>query len=247
MAQPNVVFVFADQWRAQATGYAGDPNVRTPHLDRLAGEGVNVTRAVSGTPVCSPYRASLITGRQPLTHSIFLNDLCLSNDAVSIAQAFADGGYDTAYIGKWHLAGHGRSSYIRPERRQGFDYWKVLECTHNYNHSPYYAGNDPTKRLWDGYDAIAQTADACEYLRSWEDGDKPFLLMLSWGPPHNPFETAPEEFRRLYDPEALELRPNVPPDRRDAIREDLAGYTTPTARRWMAASGNCWRRLMKPG
>ncbi|MBT6145866.1 MAG: sulfatase-like hydrolase/transferase, partial [Gemmatimonadetes bacterium] len=53
-ARPNVVLVFGDQWRAQATGYAGDPNVHTPHLDRLASQSVNMTHAVSGCPVCSP-------------------------------------------------------------------------------------------------------------------------------------------------------------------------------------------------
>ena len=116
--KPNLVFVFTDQWRAQATGYAGDPNVRTPHLDRLADEGVHCTHAVSGWPVCSPARASLITGQYPLTHGVFVNDVCLSDRAVSLAQAFGRAGYATAYIGKWHLDGHGRSNFIPRERRQ---------------------------------------------------------------------------------------------------------------------------------
>jgi predicted AlkP superfamily pyrophosphatase or phosphodiesterase len=65
--KPHVVYVFADQWRAAATGYAGDPNVKTPNLDRLAKESVNFTTAVSVCPVCTPYRASLLTGRYPTT------------------------------------------------------------------------------------------------------------------------------------------------------------------------------------
>ncbi|HPO36806.1 MAG TPA: sulfatase-like hydrolase/transferase, partial [Kiritimatiellia bacterium] len=127
---PNVVFVLADQWRAQACGYAGDPNLRgmTPTIDRLAAESANLTHAVSCCPVCSPYRASLLTGQYPLTNGLFLNDVCLSTRATSLAQACTRAGYDTAYIGKWHLDGHGRSAYIPPERRQGFDYWKVREC-----------------------------------------------------------------------------------------------------------------------
>ena len=63
---PNVVFVFGDQWRAQATGYTGDPNVRTPNLDRFAGRAVRFTRAVANCPVCSPWRATLVTWTLPI-------------------------------------------------------------------------------------------------------------------------------------------------------------------------------------
>ena len=223
MKQPNIVFVFGDQWRAQATGYAGDPNVKTPNLDAFAHESVNFVNAVAGCPVCSPYRASLMTGQFPLTHGVFVNDVYLSEEAVSLADAFSEAGYDTAYIGKWHIDGHGRSSYIPPERRQGFEYWKVLECTHNYNNSPYYAGNSDQKLFWEGYDAIAQTRDAQNYIREHDDS-RPFLLVLSWGPPHNPYETAPEEYKALYDPENIQLRPNVPRTHAEQARKDLAGY-----------------------
>jgi arylsulfatase A-like enzyme len=65
--KPNVVYVLTDQWRAQATGYAGDPNVKTPSLDTLASRSVNFENAVSVCPVCAPHRASLMTGRYPLT------------------------------------------------------------------------------------------------------------------------------------------------------------------------------------
>ena len=74
-ATPNVLFVIADQWRGQAFGFAGDPNVKTPRFDALAGESVRFVNAVSGMPVCSPTRASLLTGQRPLTHGIFLNDV----------------------------------------------------------------------------------------------------------------------------------------------------------------------------
>jgi len=223
MTRPNVVFVFGDQWRAQATGYAGNPDVRTPNLDRLASESVNFTHAVAGCPVCSPYRASFLTGRRPLTHGVFLNDLCLSDDAVSIAQAYKQAGYETAYIGKWHVDGHGRHGYIPPERRQGFEFWKVLECTHDYNRSHYYAGDSDELLTWEGYDAIAQTREAQKYIREHADGG-PFFLVLSWGPPHAPYGTAPQEYRDLYDPDTIALRPNVPPEAEADARRDLAGY-----------------------
>jgi len=223
--KPNVVFVFADQWRAQATGYAGDPNALTPNLDKLAATSVNMTTAVSCCPVCTPYRASLLTGQYPLTTGLFLNDLYLSDDAVSIAEVFAAAGYDTGYIGKWHVDGHGRSSFIPRQRRQGFDYWKVLECTHSYNKSPYYSDADE-KLYWEGYDAVAQTRDAQQYIAARARGPKPFLLMLSWGPPHNPYETAPEQYRKLLFADAgkIELRPNVPANAQPAARKDLQGY-----------------------
>ncbi len=221
--QPNIVAVFADQWRAQDTGYAGNPDVATPHLDQLAGESVNFTHAVSGCPVCSPARASLLTGQYPLTHGVIVNDVHLRQSPDSMARLFAAADYDTAYIGKWHVDGHGRSNYIPPERRQGFDYWKVLECTHDYNHSPYYAGDSDRKLFWDGYDAIAQTRDARTYLQQ-RDSDRPFLLVLSWGPPHAPYQTAPAEYRAAYRPEDLTLRPNVPPHWQQQARRDLAGY-----------------------
>lgn len=220
--RPNVVFVFGDQWRAQATGYAGDPNVQTPNLDRFAGESLSFTHAVSNCPVCSPWRATLMTGQYPLTHGVFVNDVPVLGAPTYLAEVFRDAGYDTAYIGKWHIDGHGRSAYIPPERRKGFDYWRVRECTHDYNDSFYYA-DGPEKLWWEGYDAIAQTRDAERYLRSC-DPARPFMLMLSWGPPHDPYETAPEAFRGLYRPEDLILRPNVPDELAPQAREWLAGY-----------------------
>ncbi|HNR31589.1 MAG TPA: sulfatase, partial [Candidatus Hydrogenedentes bacterium] len=145
-----------------------------------------------------------------------------NNEAVSFAQALNEAGYRTAYIGKWHLDGHGRSNFIPPERRQGFRFWRAQECTHDYNKSAYFAQTD-APFMWDGYDAIAQTREAQRYLRE-DVEERPFALFLSWGPPHNPYETAPEEYRALYDPERLELRPNVPEAAQAAARRDLAGY-----------------------
>ena len=222
---PNILLIIADQWRAQAFGFAGDPNVKTPNLDRLEKQCVNFTQAVSGMPVCSPTRASLLTGQRPLTHGIFLNDVPLNPDAVMIAKVLKGAGYDTGCIGKWHVDGHGRSAFIPKERRQGFEYWKVLECTHTYNKSPYFA-DGPEKLEWQGYDAIAQTRDAQGYIESRAKTGKPFLLWLAWGPPHNPYETAPQKYRDMYAPENMKVRGNVPADgiAQARARVDLAGY-----------------------
>jgi arylsulfatase A-like enzyme len=141
-----------------------------------------------------------------------------------MAEIFKTAGYETAYIGKWHLDGHGRSAFIPKNRRQGFDYWKVLECTHNYNKSHYYAGDDETSRIWKGYDAYAQTADAQEYIRGHAKGDKPFLLMLAYGGPHFPHDMAPEELKDQYPPDSIKLRPNVPEKMKSRARKEAQGY-----------------------
>lgn len=220
---PNVIIVIADQWRAQAFGYAGDLNAKTPNIDRLAGESVNFFNAISSVPVCSPTRASLLTGQRALTHGVFLNDAPLSPDAITIAKVLKQAGYDTGCIGKWHVNGDGRSEFIPPERRQGFDYWKVLECTHDYNNS-YYYGDSPEKLKWQGYDAIAQTADAQQYIQNHAHSSKPFFLFLSWGPPHNPYQTAPARYRSRFSPADIHVRANVPETDRNSTRQDLAGY-----------------------
>lgn len=221
--KPNIVVLLTDQWRLQALGYSGNPQVQTPNIDRLSRESVNFKHAISGWSVCCPWRASFLTGQYPLTHGVFVNDAPIGSHPIGLGDAFKQQGYQTAYIGKWHVDGRGRSSYIPPSRRLGFDYFKALECSHDYNQSAYYAHDDPTRRQWEGYDVFAQTRDAQSYIQARADKG-PFLLTLSWGPPHNPYQTAPAEYRRLYDPQNIELRPNVPAERADEAREWLAGY-----------------------
>src|SRR5437867_397208 len=114
-AKPNILFVVADQWRAPAFGFAGDPNAKTPAFDRLSRQSVCFVNAVSGLPVCSPTRASMLTGQRPLTHGVFLNDVPLAPEATTIAKVLKAAGYDTGCIGKWHVDGHGRSNFIPRE------------------------------------------------------------------------------------------------------------------------------------
>lgn len=234
---PNLIFVFGDQWRGQATGYAGDPNARTPNLDRFAAEGVNAVNAVSCCPVCSPWRASLMTGQYPLTHGIFVNDQPLHGGFTSIADSLNAAGYDTSYIGKWHLHSGGRTAYIPPEHRLGFRFWRTLECTHDYNHSEYYRGDSQRKSIWEGYDAEAQTQEACRYIREERVAGKPFALFLSWGPPHNPYQTAPERFQSNRP---IQLRANVPAADEKRSRDELAGYYA-----HIAALDECFGTILK--
>jgi arylsulfatase A-like enzyme len=222
--KPNILFIFADEWRGNATGYAGDPNVKTPHLDRLATQSLNFCNTVSVLPVCTPYRASLLTGRFPTSTGMFLNDAYLPSEELCMAEILKPAGYTTGYIGKWHIDGHGRSDFIPPERQQGWEYWKVGECSHNYNNSFYYSGNDPQKKFWEGYDAYAQTKDAQNYLKEKASGGQPFALVISYGTPHFPHGSAPEEYKKLYPPEGIKLSPNVPESQQAAARKELQGY-----------------------
>lgn len=245
--RPNVIFVFADQWRVQDVGYYGNDVVKTPAIDKLSEESVVFANAVSGCPVCCPYRASLLTGQYPLTHGVFYNDKSLNPDANSIAKVYKQAGYETGYIGKWHLNGHeprestavGRKKYIPEERRQGFDFWQVLECTHDYNNSFFYENSSEILE-WQEYDAIAQTKSAIAYINEKSKGEEPFFLMLSWGPPHAPYQTAPEKYRQMYSPDDIEIRPNVPDELRENAREEIAGYYA-----HISALDDCMKELLE--
>ncbi|MBN71158.1 MAG: sulfatase [Gimesia sp.] len=221
--QPSILFILTDQWRAQSLGYAGNEQVKTPNIDALARQSVNFQNAVSGCPVCCPFRGSLMTGQRPLTHGVFLNDVQLPAKAVTIAEVLDNAGYETGFIGKWHLDGRGRSAFTPPERRQGFEFWRALECTHNYNRSFYY-GDSPQRQTWEGYDAFAQTRVARQFIRDQSQKGQPFLLVMSYGSPHNPYHTAPPEYQSMYEPEKIKVRPNVPKDQRATAQKELAGY-----------------------
>lgn len=248
--RPNVLFILTDEWRAQATGYGTganrDPNVHTPVLDHLESESVNFETAVSGCPVCCPFRASLLTGQHPLTNGVFINDVELKPNGLTLGEVYARAGYRTGFIGKWHLYGspdgqYGRRlAYIPPEKRFGFDYWKACECTHDYNHSLYYEGNDRTPKYWPGYDAAAQTDDVCRFIERQSKTRDPFFLILSLGPPHFPYATAPERYQAMFKDRDIELRPNVPENLRGKAREILRGYYS-----HMAALDDCLRLLLE--
>lgn len=239
--RPNILYLFSDQWRATDHGYAGNREVHTPNLDRLAAESLNFTHAVSGIPVCCPHRASLLTGQRPLSHGLYLNDLALTTGHRSVAHCLNDAGYATGYIGKWHIDGRGRSAFTPEDRRQGFRFWRGLECTHDYNKSFYYA-DTPERIPWDGYEPFPQTRMAQDYLtrHAKNDNADPFALFVSWGPPHAPYHTAPEKYRKLYADARLTLRDNVPREHHAQAQKDYLGYYA-----HMTALDDCVGDLMK--
>ncbi len=220
----NIVYILTDQWRSSALGYTGNPDVKTPNLDKFSKEAVNFSNAVSVTPVCTPHRAALMTGRYPGTTGMFLNDLYLPDEELCMAEIFKSEGYSTGYLGKWHLDGHGRINNVAPERRQGFDYWKALECSHDYNKMPYYANENPEIKYWDDFSSFSMAEDANNYIAEHADDENPFLLFVSIATPHFPHHQAPQEFKNLYRAEELKLPPNVPEDSDGSIRKELQGY-----------------------
>ncbi len=235
--RPNIIWLIADQWRAQAVGANGDPNVHTPNIDRLCTSGVNFDQARSGFPLCSPFRGSMLTGMYP-NHMVPGHEYPLPQGQETIAGIFNGAGYHTGYFGKWHLDGFhekdGRAAMhiVPPNRRGGFDTWVGYEN----NNSPWDSwvhggsGKDAFHYRLPGYETDALTdlftAHLHECAADKVDGKpKPFFAVLSVQPPHDPY-IAPETYMVQYNAEQLRLRPNVPPVSwvEEQARQELAGY-----------------------
>ena len=226
--RPNLVFVFADQFRQQALGCMGADPVVTPNLDRLAAEGRVLTHAVSNRPVCSPHRAMLFTGQYPHTNGVLTN--CntdtveagnyLRDDQRCVSDILAEAGYDLGYIGKWHLdppdpgdcewtegrRGDGRiwDSFTPPERRHGIGFWHSYGCCDNHFRPHYWEGDRIEDRIdVEDWSVRHETDVAVDFLRgrarASRDADRPFALFISHNPPHTPFEMVPDEYLEAYD------------------------------------------------
>ena len=116
--RPNILFILLDDLRADTLGYAGHPHVKTPHIDRLAKEGVNFKNAFCTTSLCSPSRASILSGLYAHKHGVPNNFTEFPADAAQLsARCCSEAGYETAYIGKWHMGEE------NDEPRPGFDYF----------------------------------------------------------------------------------------------------------------------------
>jgi len=220
--RPNIVFVFADQMRAHAMGCMGNKQVITPHLDKLAGEGLLVTNGISCQPVCTPYRAQLMTGRYGHTTGIIHNDIRLPDSEIVISELMKKQGYATGYIGKWHL-NHSRKNPIDAKNRRGLDFWAVRNCSHKHL-KPEYWLNDSTESIKvPGWEPEVQTDLAVEYIK--KNKQNRFCLFLSFGPPHNPY-IAPEKYVEMYKDKKLTERPNVPKANEKRLRQYYAMTTS---------------------
>jgi len=198
MERPNIVFVFADQLRYQSCGFSGDSNAITPKLDKFAEESMNLTQAVSSMPVCSAFRASLLTGKYTTSTGMVINELRMNTNHKSIAHCLTEVGYNTGYIGKWHLYANQLGNHENANNshipvgadRLGFDgYWAAYNFHHTY-YGTYYHLNSKKKIFHkkNTYEPDAQTDLAIEFIKNHKDDKKPFYLTLSYGTPHDPWE-----------------------------------------------------------
>lgn len=245
MEQPNLIYVFADQLRYFSCGYAGDQLARTPNMDRLAAESVDLYNAVSGHPLCAPYRASLFTGKYSSSTGMVINELRIGADHDGFGSVLRQAGYQTAYIGKWHLwasqfGNHDdpTNAYIPPgPYRLGFDgFWAGYNFHHMYQ-DMYYYKDTPERINFRGYEPDIQTDLAMDWLQQAAQSDKPFALFLSYGTPHDPWteENVPPEFLRLFEDVQFSLPANYLPE--NDPHGDPWAQMTPEGRqsltRWM--------------
>lgn len=234
--KPNLLFVMADQFRRQSLGFMNEEPVLTPHLDNFAKQGLVFTNAVSSFPVCTPFRAMLMTGKYPLSTGMTANcmpgiDLELLKDEICFGDVLKESGYSTGYIGKWHLenpslnkyeitpdsAGMGElgwagkwDAWTPPDRRHGFDFWYAYN-TFDLHFQPHYWTEDlPRKKEVRDWSVKHETEVAIDFITK-QNPDKPFALFLSWNPPH-PGYMAPKEFKDLYKDIDLFPRKNNPAD-----------------------------------
>jgi arylsulfatase A-like enzyme len=220
--RPSVLLILPDQWRGQDLGCTGNPEVRTPNLDRLASQGVLFRNTFANTPVCCPARANILTGKYAHENGMVANDLRLRESETTIAEILASQGYRTGFIGKWHLDGGKRlPGFVPPgPRRQGFAFWAANECDHRH-FRPTYFRDDDRPITEDRFEPEVWTDRAVEFLK--QAGEDPFFLVVSMGPPHDPYG-APERFMKLYDPARLTMRPNWVEGVPGAGRRELAAY-----------------------
>ncbi len=240
--RPNMIWVFGDQHRAQALSCMGDPNVNTPVLDRMGTLGARFSAALSGFPLCCPFRGSLLTGIYP-HKCVPGHEYPLPEGTATLAGPLKQAGYHTAYFGKWHVDGYherngrGAMHIVPPERRGGFDEWVGFENNNNqwdcWVHGG--AGQEAFHYRLDGYETDRLTDLLIDYLHdraghnTQEDQQgqepQPFFAALSVQPPHDPY-LAPEEFMAEHNPAGVQFRPNVPdvPGVRSRAQRELAGY-----------------------
>ncbi len=193
----NIIFYFTDQQRWDTCGCFGQPLDITPNLDALAREGVKFDNAFSPQPVCGPCRALFQTGKYPTESGCFRNNIMLPAGVKTLGQYIEEAGYETAYIGKWHLASDGELekppaidhtvTAIPRELRGGYTgFWRaadVLEFTsHGYDG---FVFDENDKRVdFKGYRADCINDMALEFLDGYT-GEKPFFMTISQIEPHH--------------------------------------------------------------
>ena len=205
----NVVFILADDQAPHTLGVYGNHEIQTPVCDRLSSEGALLTRAFCTTPVCSPSRATLLTGQIPSQHGIhdWIRDENEGPSAVrfldgeaTFTQTLADHGYRVGLSGKWHLGDS-------PTPQQGFDYWFVMPFggTRYQNPEMYWQGE---KSEYPGYATDVITDKVVDFIGQAKDD--PFFCFVSYNAPHTPYEGTPQKYLDLYRDCPFETFPGEP-------------------------------------
>ncbi len=218
LERPNIIVVMCDQLRSFEVGCYGNDVIRTPHIDRLAVEGVRFEHAVSNNPVCMAARSCLLSGQYSRTCNGFLGNYKDPGgpDRFNVPEYPEEArrflvdptlpeqlkavGYETTLIGKWH---------VQPSPPQtGFDY-SLYPRVHHRHTGQTFVENMGEGELVDGFSVDYESRAVADYLNSVAGQDKPFFLFYSISPPHMPLDDAPEEYLRMYAPEEVPLRDNV--------------------------------------
>jgi N-acetylglucosamine-6-sulfatase len=189
----NVIFILSDDHRHDFLGFHPQAPewLETPHLDRLAGEGLHFANAFVTTSLCSPSRASILTGQYMHHHQVVDNQRPVPPGTRFFTQDLQAAGIETAFIGKWHM-GHDDDA-----PRPGFDYWASFRGQGTYT-NPELNINGQRKQF-EGYTTDVLTTEAMHWLRGRQDPAKPFCLYLSYKAVHYPFEPAPRHLGRYED------------------------------------------------
>ena len=185
MRRPNVIVFFTDQQRWDTSGLHGNPLDLTPNFDAMAQGGTHLARTFTCQPVCGPARACLQTGMYATQTGCWRNGIPLNPELRTLAHFFRAGGYDTGYIGKWHLGEPGAHGPVAPAARGGYEYWlasNTLEFTSDAYDCVMYDGDGVPVKM-PGYRVDAQTDAAIRYIDAHQDA--PFFLFLSYIEPHH--------------------------------------------------------------
>lgn len=217
--QPNLIVILSDQLRRHALSCYGDPDARTPHTAQLAADGVRFTNACSTYPICVPFRFTMMTGEYAHTRWVPGIEYRMSPRERTLADEFNEAGYQTVYVGKWHLdGGHGRmGSAVQtnrtPVRRayQGrWQTWFGFELRNGPFDTCYFANDDPTPIPIAGYQTDGLFDVGMQHLKERNNPHEPFCMVISVEPPHDPFE-APAALQDAWETRDIALPPNFAP------------------------------------
>lgn len=212
----NIVLIYTDDQRFDVMGCAGHPWIKTPNLDRLAREGAMFNNSFVTTSLCSPSRASILTGMYAHGHGVTDNFTKLPPGLPTFPQLLQRQGYRTAFIGKWHLGDEelaGGATPTRDDPQPGFDRWVSFPAQGVYRNPPL---NMDGKRVQaKGYMTDILTAESCKFIR--ENKSRPFMLCLPHKGVHALFEPA-ERHKDLYSTDPVPV-PKSAPDRPETTRD----------------------------